>query len=1303
MVAIAQRVEVEAVVSTQAEVGEFQRMGAAVQDFQNQLDDLNRTRVDIPVDFDFDKAEREYQAWARRERQLMAELVLDTEKATMRLDGWKASTTKVKAELELDLSAATSRLREFGGQGVKIKATVELDLQAARARLEAFGSSGGVTVRVVVDLSNAILRMEAFLSHYNGQTIRIDVDLRTAGAQASLAALIASLLALRGAAGGVGGATSSAGAGLLAMSAAAVALVAGVGLLVAALGPLVAILAIAAAGLAALVAVVALVAAPFALMAANTKEANDRLKENEQQQKAVATASEQLKAQQEGLADAVRAEGEARRQAGEQNAAAMKSYRDSLDGVATERKRLNELEAAVGDAAKTRQEGINAAVRAYKDQLNTVAESRQRLNELEAAVGDAVKSRQEGITKAVEGYNAELGNTEDRERDVKTAREQLRSATRAQESAQTGLVRALQDEQYLLQRMNLDVAGIRLSLEEGTLREAEAQERLNEALRSGDPREVQRARLELRRIDLDQQKLNLDLRDSLKARNEAEKNGTENLKNARSQVEQTGKARKDAEQGVTMALRALGDQAKRTDAARAGIEKARLEGDKRVAASLKAVSDQQRNLSGELRKANQLEKGISKAREEGNKSVAKAVSAVADQQDAVRKAVENSETQWKNVRQTQLSGQRQIADATRNVKRQQDAVAKAAQALREATKGGADDAGLLERAWRKVKGPVNAVFGPAIREAQELSKSLKEQGMEILPSLGRASERATRGIRLGFESALKTISPQERASFGAALKLLGPMAFDLSRAAVDVGISFGNFVGQNAPRLRNISKSVRDVARDMREWLKDPQNREKLNQFLKSGESLFRAVWKAVKDLTPIIVDLGIKHAPTLAKAIHEASRFLRLLLDALDGVLKVAKPVLSFFGDLATAINDTSIKSGKTTEEVRGSWAKLGKYFEWAGPGLQNAMVTPFANANKRIVANSIVPDMVRDIEGWWKGLPGKIGSALKDLPEKGSKQFEKLWDKLTRNSVVPDMLNDVEGRFRALPRRTEDALKDLPNSMSKPFADGAAAVDRHASNMEAKMRSFKSATQNELKDGIVSLGEVGQSEWDRLLKAGWKGRPGDSAERLYAPTRQKMPPVDSVQWNSMHDPNRGQPGYAQAEDGSWVKQDFYGGKAPRVEAMRAEMLREQAEHKRRLDVMRRDARAARQEGMLRAEDGSVVPPGFYGGASGSSARTGKVRAEDGSYVPRDFYGNRTAPATPRPSGGSGSGSGGITKEEMRQVLREAHREGAQETARLIRAGVAAGIGSSEIQGLLDKLMSGDFDHRTGAGSDPV
>src|SRR3712207_8925474 len=44
--------------------------------------------------------------------------------------------------------------------------------------------------------------------------------------------------------------------------------------------------------------------------------------------------------------------------------------------------------------------------------------------------------------------------------------------------------------------------------------------------------------------------------------------------------------------------------------------------------------------------------------------------------------------------------------------------------------------GLLDKAWRAVKGPLNEAFGGAIKQAKAFAKDLKGLGIDVMPSLG---------------------------------------------------------------------------------------------------------------------------------------------------------------------------------------------------------------------------------------------------------------------------------------------------------------------------------------------------------------------------------------------------------------------------------------------------------------------------------------------------------------------------------------------------------------------------------------
>lgn len=95
-------------------------------------------------------------------------------------------------------------------------------------------------------------------------------------------------------------------------------------------------------------------------------------------------------------------------------------------------------------------------------------------------------------------------------------------------------------------------------------------------------------------------------------------------------------------------------------------------------------------------------------------------------------------------------------------------------------------------------------------------------------------------------------------------------------------------------------------------------------------------------------------------------------------------------------------------------------------------------------------------------------------------------------------------------------------------------------------------------------------RTAWDRLIDAGWRGDPSDGVEALYSPAchvgvvvqtaaaedgstvrpgfYDKLgegivrKPDGSLGWAPGYGPNGQKPGYVQTEDGSWVPPSYYG-----------------------------------------------------------------------------------------------------------------------------------------------------------------
>lgn len=312
---------------------------------------------------------------------------------------------------------------------------------------------------------------------------------------------------------------------------------------------------------------------------------------------------------------------------------------------------------------------------------------------------------------------------------------------------------------------------------------------------------------------------------------------------------------------------------------------------------------------------------------------------------------------------------------------------------------------------------------------------------------------------------------------------------------------------------------------------------------------------------------------------------------------------------------------------------------------------------------------------------------------------------------NFIKAFVNKVKGAYNAVkewiqshsPSRRFMALgRDTALGFAQGLLNDSGMIVKNARAMAQKVAAA-------IRDGIVNLGEVPMPIWDQLLKRGWKGRAGDSAERLYAPQGAR----------------RSHAGMVQAEDGSWVPKSFYSGGRATPGMSRAtrdgivnlgevsrrtwEKLLSQGWKGRAGDNAER-LYAPHRAGMVQAEDGSWVPKSFYG--SGGSHR-GMVQAEDGSWVPKSFYsgGGRRAGMVQAEDGSwvprsFYSGHKPMSEEGMRNAVREGMREHGRESrgglAQEIAQAVVMALRSDAYEGYLDRSIGGYFGHRNAAGADP-
>lgn len=264
---------------------------------------------------------------------------------------------------------------------------------------------------------------------------------------------------------------------------------------------------------------------------------------------------------------------------------------------------------------------------------------------------------------------------------------------------------------------------------------------------------------------------------------------------------------------------------------------------------------------------------------------------------------------------------------------------------------------------------------------------------------------------------------------------------------------------------------------------------------------------------------------------------------------------------------------------------------------------------------------------------------------------------------------------RARQFRRGRPTGKASLPNARQ----DGRNAIVR-AEDGSLVPRGFyrnQQKVQEEIRDGIVNLGDVQKKTWDKLLRKGWQGDPRDHAERLYSPARLRRR------------------GMIQAEDRSWVPPSFYGNTTRQAATDSSE-----ARLSRLFDEMIRVGQAGNKTAVerVRAEIELTQRQQQQERRTLRTQGQSQHRAEPALIAPAHRTEPRPAPTSGASAGGASAGGHPITASEFRRVLREHTRD----LARLMRAGMADAPNLSAFQRQMDKSLGGYLGFRNGMGAQP-
>lgn len=987
----------------------------------------------------------------------------------------KAKEVKVSADVakaETELKKVERELHNIDGMRANAKADLDTGDFVAEAKVlkRELDSIDRRVVKAMVEMDSgeAIAELAALRASIRDEKMTIEVDVDAATAVAELGAITTAMSTLRSVIPGLVSAVSAGRAAVIALA------VAVVGSLIPALGPAAGALGILGFAAGSAAGAIGLLVGAFA----PTISAFSKMKQNAQEQetamKAVETATEGVSSAQDSLKDATRSAAENVRSANE-------AYKSSLDDV-------RDARAAVTDAEQEGAKQIKAAV-------DGVSEARQQ------AAAD---------TRAA---NAEVASAED---SLGDARDTLTNATQDLESAQQDLNVALRDEPLNQKEATLDLADARD-------RASDATDDYNEAVKKYG-RNSEEATDALR----DMQRAELDLKRTQGEVNDIRKNGSEELQSAKEAAQQAGDAQVDAADGVKAAEKSLAQA--RKDAARTATE-----GQQNIKAAQKEVVAAQKE----------------------------AAESVKDAQAGVRDALKKSQEAQKDVARTQKESARDVAKAQKDVAK---AMEELADAQREAKNTGNSLTKTQQDLWdafQKTKRNASNLFKPANDEMNRFGQDVLEVANKFLPSLAREAKESADALRGAFKNVVDDTNTKEIKSYKTVLDSFSPITRDLTFAMGDLGKALMNIWADATPDIKEFFGYVRNLMRDFKEYTETAKGQKEINQFLDNAVVIGQALWKAVGRIADAFYDVG-RNKETMkgiadvidgiAKAVSWTIRVLgdfaerwddvrnglrrfddamkaifRLIGDLFTGNLKDASKQLGIFWDaikdVGKAIFDffRGQETSNLSEKFADAFKAVIKYLkggfiddlkEW-GVDVLDWILHPFTKAYDKLVGNSIIPDLRKDMVSVFKGmgedirgilgdLGDAVGNRFSDMAEgasnkmkdlrtwagnaaKGTKEdvgdfFRDMFD--NSENIHKNMRDDSKSKFTTLKETASDLASDLGKSVGDSFHDmKKKAIDEYMENFKDDGITKSKDTKKGMEPPIKAMAENARSYLNALL----------------------------------------------------------------------------------------------------------------------------------------------------------------------------------------------------------------------------
>lgn len=364
-----------------------------------------------------------------------------------------------------------------------------------------------------------------------------------------------------------------------------------------------------------------------------------------------------------------------------------------------------------------------------------------------------------------------------------------------------------------------------------------------------------------------------------------------------------------------------------------------------------------------------------------------------------------AETQSSSARQV-VQAQAQLAEASEKLSKAQDE----ARAKNIALSG---SVGILAASWTSLRGTFSTAFKPASDAVALLSAQVLDLANRAMPTLGRSALANVNALQATFTRLRAELnSPVERRSVLTILSATPEMTSLATSALGKFGAALVNVFAIGTPYAVGFLRELDKLAQRFLDYTRTAEGQKRINDFFKDAKPIMESLERAAGKFFPWLIDFSDKHGEDVVKSIDSVTNAFAELDKGLKDIDRQFRPVADWLNRINSAGSDAGKSVRSMDMGITNTLKGLVGFLGGIAKQIFDTMTQPWRSAYQIIVGRSIVPDMVRDIIGWFQGLPDGITNALKSIPgniggifqrsaEEGSKQLQWLADNADKSST--------------------------------------------------------------------------------------------------------------------------------------------------------------------------------------------------------------------------------------------------------------------------------------------------------------